>query len=57
MATKDDFSALWKRIHQIFGVKSIDDLMDNHDIEKMKQVQQWVDAQFLEINSKVRDEA
>lgn len=57
MATKDDFSALWKRIHQIFGVKSIDDLMDNHDIEKMKQVQQWVDAQFLEINSKVHDEA
>lgn len=39
---KPDFSGVWQYLHRAAGVKGIDDLMDNHDIAKMRQVEELI---------------
>jgi len=34
-----DFAGVWKRLHRHLGVKSLDDLMDNHSIDVMRQAE------------------
>lgn len=41
---KPDFSSVWVAIHRRFGVKNLDDLMDNHDIAQMDQVIEFLKA-------------
>jgi superfamily II DNA or RNA helicase len=37
-----NYPGVWKALHQKFGVRGIDDLMDNHPIEKMRQVKDFL---------------
>jgi len=37
-----DFRRVWKEIGEVFGVFNADDLVDNHSIEVMRQIDAWL---------------
>lgn len=39
---KPDFAAVWNAVHRQFQVRGIDDLMDNHGIDRMEQVKEFL---------------
>jgi superfamily II DNA or RNA helicase len=39
---KANFKPIWREVRGRFGVNSIDDLFDNHSLEKMEAVLQWL---------------
>lgn len=39
---KPEFAAVWNTVHRQFQVRGIDDLMDNHGIERMEQVKEFL---------------
>ena len=39
-----DFKRVWKEIKAAFGVSNADDLVDNHSLEVMRQVEAWLIA-------------
>lgn len=41
---KPAFASVWVTIHKRFGVKNLDDLCDNHPIETMAQVEEFLKA-------------
>lgn len=45
---KPPFSLVWRAVCRKFGTKNIDDLMDNHPIEKMEAVKEYIKLMLVD---------
>jgi superfamily II DNA or RNA helicase len=45
-----DYASVWRNVFDRTGIKSIDDLMDNHDLARMEQVENVIRSMLTELD-------